>query len=182
MEISPSAFQKLPTIALQGKFFRIVSREHQDEILDTKGSLEFGGRYNSPGVGGVLCLGESKDVYKAERERKGSTAFLLSQVIAAIKVSLQKVLDLTNPENLKIIGIKKQDLLRSESEADGYELPRKLAASAYRVGYEALLVPSATGKGRNLVVFLNQCLKGSVVEVISEEEESRQGGSVVGKY
>jgi RES domain-containing protein len=171
MEISYSAFQKLPTIALQGKFFRIVSRKHQDEILDTQGSLEFGGRYNSPGVAGVLYLGESKEVCKAEREKKGSSALLLPQVIATIKVSLQKVLDLTNPDSLKIIGIKKQDLLRSEREGDGYELPRKLAAWAYRVGYEALLVPSTTGKGKNLVVFLNQCLKSSIVEVISKGEE-----------
>ena len=171
MEISHFAFQRLPSISLQGKFFRIVSKKHQDEILDTQGSLEFGGRYNSPGVAGVLYLGESKQVCKAERERKSPSVLLLPQVIATIKVSLQKVLDLTNPGNLKNIGIKKQDLLRSERKGDGYELPRKLAAWAYRVGYEALLVPSATGKGKNLVVFLNQCLKGSLVEVISKKEE-----------
>lgn len=171
MEISPSVFQRLPFVPLQGKFFRIVSQKHKDEILSTQGSLEFGGRYNSPGIAGVLYLGESKEVCKAERERKSSSSLLLPQVIATIKVSLQKVLDLTNPDILKIIRIKKQDLLRSEKKGDGYGLPRKLASQAYRNGYEALLVPSAIGKGKNLVVFLNNCLKGSIVEIISKVEE-----------
>lgn len=172
MEVKPSTFQRLLSVPLQGKFFRIVSQKHKDEILNTQGSFEFGGRYNSPGVAGVLYLGESKEVCKAERERKSPSSILLPQVIATIKVSLQKVLDLTNPNILKILRIKKQNLLRSnEEEDDGYELPRKLASQAYRNGYEALLVPSATGKRKNLVVFLNNCLKGSIVEVISKEEE-----------
>ncbi len=147
-----SSISKIFPVSLVDFFFRIVSRKHEKHILSTEGSRVSGGRYNDPGIDGILYLGESEEVCMAEIKRK-DPLFSLKYVVGKIKVRLDKVLDLTKEENLKIFGINKEDLVKGEKEGE-YKITRAIGREAYKKGYEALLVPSITGKGNNLVVFI----------------------------
>ncbi|NCO28294.1 MAG: hypothetical protein COZ65_01570 [Caldiserica bacterium CG_4_8_14_3_um_filter_35_18] len=147
-----SNISKIVPISLDNFFFRIVSQKHEKHILSTEGSRISGGRYNNPGIDGILYLGESKEVCTAEIKRK-DPLFSLKYIIGKVEVKLDKVLDLGREENLKILGIKKEDLIKGE-KAGEYKVTREIGREAYKKGYEALLVPSITGKGNNLVVFI----------------------------
>jgi RES domain-containing protein len=157
-------------IALKGRFYRMVSMKHKNEILDIQGSILAGGRYNPPHEFGALYLGETKEVCKAERMRKSKTPFPM--VIGEIEISLNKTLDLTDDKILEQLGINKKDLLRDMGdEAYDYKVTRNIARRVRREGIEGLIVPSVTGKGKNLVIFMENIKSesGSSVRVLSAE-------------
>lgn len=162
--------RKVKTSQITGSYYRLVSFKHKNEILSTTGSLNAGGRYNPPDEFGVLYLGETKEVCKAERIRRQNPHFLDSQIIISkIKVSYKNVLDLTDSETLEILGIKKEEILTEEKEG-GWELTWEIARCAYQCGIEGILAPSVTGEGNNLVIF-EKHLKSKNIKIISKQKE-----------
>lgn len=147
---------KIPPIKLNKVFFRMVRDFYSEDILGTGESREFGGRYNENGIG-ALYLGENEDVCKAEIKRK-DPLFLSKYVIREIKVELDGVLDISDEKNLKILGISKKDLVKNE-EKGGYKITRAISNEAHKKGYKALLVPSVSGKGNYLVIFISNLEK-----------------------
>lgn len=144
--------QKLAPSALSGTYFRSVSFEYQDEVLDTHGSFEHGGRYNAMGEFGALYMSDSEELCKAEVEKRIKSGCADSHAIRKVRIALTKVLDLTKPGNLRKLGITKQDLTQERNEG-GWTLTQDVARLAYKSGYEAILSPSATSKGNNLTIF-----------------------------
>ncbi len=63
-------------------------------------------------------------------------------------VSFQKVLDLTNPQVVKTLGLTTQALI----EAENYQITQVLGDVAIRTGYDAILAPSQYSSGLNLVI------------------------------
>lgn len=162
--------QKVKTSQITGLYYRLVSLKHKNEILSTSGSLNAGGRYNPPDEFGVLYLGETTEVCKAERIRRQDPRFLVPQVIIGkIKVSCKNVLDLTDSETLKILGIKKEDLLAKEKDG-GWDFTWNIARCAHQCGIEAILAPSVTGKGNNLIIF-EKHLKNNKIKILSKQKE-----------
>ena len=127
---SLESIQQISLISISDVYFRSVSTKHRDEILSSQGSFEYGGRYNPQGEFGALYLSESENLCKAEINKKAGEPSLVTQVMGKIKVSLTKVLDLTDEQNLKKLGIKKEDLM-VEKNQDGWELTWYLARLAY---------------------------------------------------
>jgi hypothetical protein len=80
--------------------------------------------------------------------------------LAAIQLSVSKVLDLTDEDTLKRIGL-------SLSEIMGNDVSRCIEVSrlARRAGFEAVLAPSATSRGPILVVYPDRLLSSSRLEV-----------------
>lgn len=155
------------TPALRGCFYRMVAKEHENEILNIQGSLQGGGRYNPPGEFGVLYLSENEKVSIAERLRKGESPYPMT--LAEIEVNLSEVLDLTDDTSVKQLNINKGDLLRvTGNVAYDYEITREIARMARAKGIEGLLVPSVTSKGKNLVIFIDnlKSKSGSFVKVL----------------
>lgn len=161
VKISTKTFRNLISSPIEGYFFRIVNKKYENEILSIQGSLEYGGRYNPKNEFGILYLGQTEEVCKAEKERAiKDLHFLKPQLIAKINLKLEKVLDLTNPENLKMLGISEKDLVQKD-----YDIPQMIGKLAKKTKYEALLVPSITGKGKNLAIFMDNLSKTSIVEI-----------------
>lgn len=79
--------------------------------------------------------------------------------LSEIAVSLQVVLDFRDPDTL---GVSLEQLLAPRN----YALGQEVAEAAIRRGCEALLVPSATQLGDNLIVFPQSLLEGSRIELI----------------
>jgi len=168
VNLSLEDLSKIKLVSLSKVFFRLVALKHADEILSPQGSLKCGGRYNPAKKFGALYLGESENVCKAEKYVGAKPDLLDSQVLGEVRVSLKKVLALTNINNLKKLGIKKEDLMYKKSEG-GWNLTCQIARLAYRMGIEAILAPSSTGEGDNLVVF-DKYVKEDKIKLISKKE------------
>jgi len=63
-------------------------------------------------------------------------------------------------KTLSLLGINKDDLIK-----DDHTLPLKIADMARKLGYEAIISPSATGVGKNLNIYLDMLREDSSVRV-----------------
>lgn len=165
--LSLKEISKIKLVSLSKIFFRLVLLIHTNKILNPQGNYECGGRYNPPKEFAALYLGESENVCKAERIGKTPDLFA-SRIIGKIEVSFGKVLDLTDDTNLEKLGLKKKDLMYKEKEG-GWNLTQQIARLAYQMGVEAILFPSSTGKGNNLVVF-DKHIKKESIKLISKKK------------
>jgi len=166
--LSLKEISKIKLVSLSKIFFRLVPLKYTNEILNPQGNNESGGRYNPPGEFTVLYLGESENVCKAESSARTNPDFLTSQILGKIEISFEKVLDLTDDANLKILGLKKKDLMYKKSE-NGWNLTQQIARLAYQTEVKAILVPSSTRKGNNLAVF-DKHIKKENIKLISKKK------------
>ncbi|MBU4502878.1 MAG: RES family NAD+ phosphorylase, partial [Nanoarchaeota archaeon] len=88
----------------------------------------------------------------------------LTYKITKLNVKLKKVLDLTNEKNLRVLDIQEDNLI-----GDSRDITQHIASLAYQKGYEALLVPSAAGKGNNIILFPENFTKDSTIKKETEE-------------
>lgn len=157
------AIDNITSTKMEGEFFRMVSAIHRNEILSMRGSLEHGGRYNVKNVFGALYLGKSPQVCQEEMRRgKKRTERML---LAKVKVSLRRVLDLTDDKILSALGVEREALMRAQD----YEPTRRIAKLARDSGIEGLVVPSVTQMGSNLVIFMDKLLPDSKVRVLKKK-------------
>ncbi len=72
------------------------------------GALLHGGRYKPPEEFGALYLSESPEACAAEMRRRPRTPAYY--VLGEIKVNVQKICDLTDPDLLDRLGLERDDL------------------------------------------------------------------------
>ena len=154
-------FLEIKPISLDASCYRIISQKY--ETLNTNGSLLYPGRYNS-GEFSVLYTSDSREVCEAELARKTEIKTKLVYKIAKLNVKLRKVFDLTNEKNLRALDIREDNLIGSS-----WNFTQHIASLAYQKGYEALLVPSVTGKGNNIILFPENFTKDSTIKKETEE-------------
>lgn len=147
----------LPRITYSGIVHRVVAKGV--DPLSVEGSLKGGGRYNRAGEFGALysSLDNSTAVQEVVR------GLVLRRVDPAhysigdwwdyeLELKVEEVLDLTDPNVLQLLGLRKEDLVSADRVA-----ALKIAAEARNAGYKALLVPSvAVAHGKNVVIFLDK--------------------------
>jgi len=95
--------------------------------------------------------------------------------LATIHVRLARVLDLTTEPNRAALGVTGADLT-----ADDSSLPQRIGEAAHRLGYEAVLAPSAAGSGQVLAIFLEELAPGSNADVVAVREGYRPDAGVAG--
>lgn len=137
--------------------FRVVQKGL--DPLGTTGSFKAGGRFNPPnGFGALYTSLEAptalKEVAKGLRlrgidpEQYPEDAYWIYE----LEVTLEAVLDLTDPDVLQKSGFQQDSLTGTDVNTT-----REIATQARERGYEALLVPSAAApKSKNLVIFLDK--------------------------
>lgn len=143
--------ESLPRVSVQGRFYRMVPAAEADKLLSTEGSFENGGRYNRAGEFGALYLSDDAKTCEQEKMKQagGQKDRIQPQVLGAIEAELGGVLDLTDGENLQKLGLTLEALTDEEDCAAA----RQVGAMAYNAGIYALLVHSAAGGGKDLVIF-----------------------------
>jgi len=123
--------------------------------------LKASGRWNRRGVYGCLYTAFSEDGARAELEKlraaatpaSGGVAFA-SRELVSINVSVEPVLDLTDPEVIKTLGVDVSALLGDDDAS--LERCRTVSDYARAQGFRAIIVPSAAlVNAKNLVVFLD---------------------------
>ncbi len=110
-----------------------------------EGARRFGGRFNPPGSFGVLYLCSTRACCVNELRRQAARQninleHMLPRELWVVSVSLRRVLDLTHPESLLILGLTVEDLVR-----DDHGFTQSLGQYASEFGYQAICTRSATG-------------------------------------
>jgi RES domain-containing protein len=162
-----------------GVIFRSVSPRYARpaDIASGYGSYRAGGRWNAPGI--YAIYGSIEPGLAADE----SFNFLLQhfgwqnrdvppRMVVAIRVSLQAVLDLTNPasvlpqlnlEELLIEDWRKMNGEKRESRSQA------LGRAVADLG-EGILAPSHIRMGNNLVLYPRSLKPGSKIEVLGEQD------------
>ena len=110
----------------------------------------------------VLYLATAPEVAMGEKQRhltSGNLPQVKNQVLSEFRVRLQAVYDLSTPEE---VGIDSEILLKDHD----HSFSQSLSATLRDRGAEALLMPSATMLGNNIVVFPDRLYDGSSLEVV----------------
>ena len=158
---------------LEGKGLEVIACRHissQYEPLDSSGSLKAGGRWNPTGEYGALysALEEETAIAELHRlaQRQGlNLDDLAPRDLVSIRVSLSKVLDLTDKKILEQIEIEELDIVGND-----VSLCLEISRLARAAGFEAILAPSATKKGSVLVVFPDRLRPASRLEVVGKKK------------
>jgi len=136
------------------------------EFLSGEGSFLHGGRWNAPEVGRAVYTSlDHKTV--VEEASAGDRVFgilkALPMTIRAVRCELQLVIDLT--ANLAGLGLMLEDVAGADWRAQNQEgreaISQAIGYASHGAGLEGILVPSALGKGTNLVIFPGNILKNS---------------------
>lgn len=158
----PDLLTEVKPKKLSARVFRIIARIYQHQPLSMEGSITFGGRYNPPYQFGALYFGLTRDICWQEIEKKNEGPVKRTRFkLFPVRVSLQKVLDLTDSSVQKALELEKEDLVKPFD----YDLTQKIATRARKMGYEAVLAPSSVGQGKILIVFQDLLLQGSTLKI-----------------
>ena len=129
---------------------------------DPGGAYKYSGRYHrgrdlygEDEVFPALYLATAREVSLGEKQRHLTSETLpqmKNQVLSELVVSLQAVCDIREPEEVGLCG----EALMDDHD---YSLAQSVSRALRDRGAEALLVPSATLLGANLVVFPDRLLE-----------------------
>jgi RES domain-containing protein len=141
--------------------------------LDTAGARLFGGRFNPPGVP-ALYLASDPELALRESTRSTDwaqfTPFAPRRVVC-VRVRLAAVIDLSDPQTFEASGLNGDDLTASWADKSGPTASQLLGESALLQGVEGILYPSALDPIRaNLMIFPDNLLGGSVLEIVDSED------------
>ena len=147
---------------VSGIYYRSVEYRCMDpkEVLNGRGAALYGGRFASVGTPAVFLAesdsAASEEVLARKRRLSGSAQIALDKyprIVFGVAVSLQRVLDISKrglPEKLLPV---RQSCLAQDDIAPSMELGDFLRARMI----QGLVFPSAVGRGKNLIVFLEHC-------------------------
>jgi hypothetical protein len=130
----------------------------QDQVFDFHiGTKLADGRYSIGGPKGDSAVYTSIEDNALETVLAETKSPLEDLVVGTKQVKLDRVLDLTDPHNLKVLGIDKELLTLDKIEnQNAYELTQILGNLAQKHGFQAIKVPSQANLeniGINLVIF-----------------------------
>jgi RES domain-containing protein len=152
----------LPTVPYAGTAYRLIKKKYKSVPLSTVGSLKKDGRYHKRGAFPILYLGLSPKTCFSEIRKAlshdGSGLFddtLIAEryALCSYRVSLEHVVNLTDPATLSHLGVDNATLT-----TDDYTPTQALGQRLYDApDPKALLAPSArhTG-GQCLDVFMTK--------------------------
>ena len=110
-----------------------------------EGARRFGGRFNPPGSFPVLYLCSTRACSVSELRRQAArqnieVEDMLPRELWVVSVRLRRVLDITRPDSLRVLGLSVKDLVR-----DDHGFTQGLGRFADEFGYQAIRSRSATG-------------------------------------
>jgi RES domain-containing protein len=167
-----------PRTTLSATFYRVV---HTDiDPLSSRASERSGGRYNLPGIQGVLYASLEKttaivEVARGLRVRGIDPAEYGPDDWWAYELewASRRVLDLTDDTVLERLQVNRAELV-----ADDVIQARQIGRRALDSGYEAIMAPSAArGAGKNLIIFLGAAVQVPVVKSSSPVHLSQNDAS-----
>lgn len=157
----------------QGTFYRATTIEYSNrrDLLSGLGSRLAGARWTPPGLFAAVygCLEPETAMSEAlanYREFGIPLSQAMPLVFVAVTVETQAVLDLTNRDVQRILGVTTRRMVSTPwqrvQERGDEALTQCLGRLAWEASLEGILVPSARVKGAtNIVLFPNRRRKGA---------------------
>jgi RES domain-containing protein len=166
----------------KGTIYRVSTLKYGGarSFLFGEGSYRYGGRWNSPGS--FRAVYGSVDVVTALKESEANAAyanlpypFRETRLIVALEVSLARVLDLSSPDTLSLLGVSKEELQKEDwrkVQEQGFEsLTQALGRAAFNAKGEGLRTLSArVPKAVNVAYFPQNRLRGSTFRLWERQE------------
>lgn len=161
-----AAIAGLSPATFSGRAFRHQAVEWQYSQPGA-GARTVGGRWNPPNSYATLYLASSADAAAAELKRLAARAGravndFMPRHLLEFEVKLDALLDLTDPEAVKAVGLKEEHL-RANDAAPCQEV----GEAAHHLGREGVLAPSATGEGIVLAISVERLLPASRFDVVA---------------
>ena len=124
-------FKNISPISFKGIYFHGFRKDIPP--LNTENYKYTNGRWHIKEEFGGLYSGENKKVCQEEIRRVyGGKIPAKEYRIVKLQISLSKVLDLTNPDNLKKLNIKKEQLISGKGQvSETVVIPNSIAKSAH---------------------------------------------------
>lgn len=153
--------------SLSGVYFRAVPEQAADFILEDGPSYLFKNRYNVFNEFGALYFADREEVCRATLEKRGLlSSRRLSYVLISFDIEVDGLLDLTDPDNLKVLKLQREDLVQTREKPKAYDIPQGLAKAAYHSGrILGLHVPDASETGNTLVLYPGRILSRQIVRI-----------------
>lgn len=131
--------------------------------LSGEGARIQGGRWNPRESFPTLYLALAQDVAVREFHRLAartgrSPDDFLPREVYRIEVTLHVVLDLTEPQTVKAVGVNAEQLSREDLTTC-----QAVGDAAHYTGFEAVLAPSAAGPGAALAVYADRLSPSSIL-------------------
>lgn len=135
-------------------------------------SLNSSGRWHIKEKFGAIYTGESQDICSEEILRQFEGIIPKYEYkLSKLNISFSKVLDLTDPNNLKSLNVEEEELTSGEgTDPETVVIPNSIADSAYDMGYEAIIAPSTTGLGKAIIIYPDNLKNNSSIKVESEKK------------
>jgi RES domain-containing protein len=147
--------------ALTAASYRHIAEGRQP--LSGEGARIQGGRWNPAESFPTLYLGMTEDVVAAEFQRlvrrsRRSIADFFPRELYRIDVTLELVLDLTDPATAGALRVARDDL-----RSDDLATCQAIGDAAHYLGIEAILAPSVAAPGSVLAVYTDRLRPASVL-------------------
>jgi RES domain-containing protein len=158
---------------LQGDFFRSVAFRyfHPDDVINGEGTQLNGGRFVPVGVRAVYASVEEETALLEVSMRKSALGGRSQinvgdypRMTYVLYVATHRHLDLTGPLPSELASVVQLCL-----RGPGYSASQGLAAIWIAEGIDSVVFPSATGRGRNVAIYLANARAGSIT--VSNRDE-----------
>ena len=147
---------------LSGIYYRSVEYRFMDpkEVLNGRGAEAYGGRFASVGTRAVFLAesdsAASDEVLARKRRLGGNVQITLDKyprIVFGVTVTLERVLDLNKRSLPKGLASVRQSCLAPDDLTPSMELGDLLRQRSV----QGIVFPSAVGRGKNLIVYLEHC-------------------------
>lgn len=126
-----------------------------------------GARWNPPSVE-ALYVSIDRETVVAEGDHLIASQPLrpsAARVIHRLHVTLEAVVDLTDPEVLASLGVLNEDL-----RSDDFRKCQAVGAAAAFLQLDGIVVPSARSPGHNIVILFSRAEAGPDIQVLDSEQ------------
>jgi RES domain-containing protein len=142
------------------RVFRHLRPDH--DPLSGAGALRYGGRWNPKEAFGALYASLTEGALRTEMERQLARSGVprrsfFPRRVVEIEIEADSVLDLREAAERRRLGVTLEDL-----RADDLSKCQRVAARVREEGGQAILYPSAAGKGTHVAVFTDRLPSGAL--------------------
>jgi RES domain-containing protein len=167
--------------------YRVAGPRHTTpkEIVSGMGAYLAGGRWNPVGEMKVVYLSlapetATKEALEHFRYHRLPISTALPKVIVAVRVNIERILDLTDPAIGADFPIPISELLAEDWRAliakDVEPASQAVGWATFAAGFQGVRVPSKPDPtGTNLLIFPELLVKGNQLEVLNADELDKLG-------
>jgi RES domain-containing protein len=139
--------------------YRAAAPDDDDLARAADRTREDPGRFNCPHFGAVyVALEPETAVAEVARNAGGKVD---DCAVFVVQADLANVVDLSDPEQRRRLSLREQELT-----AENVKPCQRAAEVLYKSGVEAVIWPSAAGKGKSMAIYLDRLRQESKVEIV----------------